>query len=86
MTVSNAAPPSSAIISRTGPGPGPGPGLGPQTQQSQVTTTSAPNTTANIPNSAPQLSQQQQMQQQQQQQRMVRPPATSAMPMNPNIR
>ena len=33
-----------------------------------------------------QQQQQMQMQQQQQQQRMVRPPATSAMPMNPNIR
>ena len=85
MTVSsNAATPSpsSAIIS----GPGAGPQTTTTTQQSQVTTTttsSAPNTANTIPNSAPQLSQQQM---QQQQQRMVRPPATSAMPMNPNIR
>ena len=85
MTVSsNAATPSpsSAIIS----GPGAGPQTTTTTQQSQVTTTttsSAPNTANTIPNSAPQLSQQQM---QQQQQRMVRPPATSAMPVNPNIR
>ena len=83
MTVSsNAATPSpsSAILS----GPGAGPQTTTTTQQSQVTTTttsSAPNTANTIPNSAPQLSQQQM-----QQQRMVRPPATSAMPMNPNIR
>ena len=83
MTVSsNAATPSpsSAIIS----GPGAGPQTTTTTQQSQVTTTttsSAPNTANTIPNSAPQLSQQQM-----QQQRMVRPPATSAMPVNPNIR
>ena len=83
MTVSsNAATPSpsSAILS----GPGAGPQTTTTTQQSQVTTTttsSAPNTANTIPNSAPQLSQQQM-----QQQRMVRPPATSAMPVNPNIR
>ena len=86
MTVSsNAATPSpsSAILS----GPGAGPQTTTTTQQSQVTTTttsSAPNTANTIPNSAPQLSQQQM--QQQQQQRMIRPPATSAMPVNPNIR